>query len=48
MTEAALAYFVAFLYKEGLAAGTVRSYLSTAHYTQILWDYRDPNVAAML
>ena len=47
MSEAILAYFVAFLYREGLAAGTVKSYLSAARYTQISLGLGDPNVAAM-
>ena len=47
MIEATLAYFVAFLYREGLAAGTVKSYLSAARYTQISLGLGDPNVAAM-
>jgi len=47
MVEANLTYFVAFLYKEGLAAGTVKSYLSAARYTQIALGFGDPNIASM-
>lgn len=35
MTENILTHFVAFLYREGLKAGTVKSYLAATRYTQI-------------
>ena len=38
---------MAFLYNEGLSAGTVKSYLSAARYTQISLGFRGPNVAGM-
>ena len=40
-------YFMAFLYNEGLSAGTVKSYLSAARYTQISLGLKDLNVAGM-
>ena len=47
MTESVLTYFVAFLYKEGLTAGTVKSYLSAARHTQISLGLGDPNMPGM-
>lgn len=47
MSEATLAYFVAFLYTEGLSPGTVKSYLSAARYTQISLGLGEPNIAGM-
>ena len=34
-TEQILSAFVAFLFKEGLAAGTVKLYLAAVHHAQI-------------
>ena len=42
-----MTYFVAFLYNEGLTAGTVKSYLAAARYTQISLGLGDPNVTGM-
>ena len=47
MVKANLTYFVAFLYKEGLAASTVKSYLSVARCTQISLGFGDPNIAGI-
>ena len=47
MSESVLMYFVAFLYKEGLSAGTVKSYLSAARHAQISLGLGDPNIAGM-
>jgi len=47
MSESVLMYFVAFLYKEGLSAGTVKSYLAAARHAQISLGLGDPNVAGM-
>ena len=47
MTESVLTYFVAFLYKEGLTAGTVKSYLSAARHTQISLELGDLNMPGM-
>ena len=47
MTESNLMYFVTFLYNEGFSAGTVKSYLSAARYTQISLEFGDPSVAGM-
>jgi len=47
ISESTLTYFVAFLYNEGLSAGTVKSYMSAARYTQIAMGFGDPDVGGM-
>jgi len=47
MSESVLMYFVAFLYKEGLSAGMVKSYLAVARHAQISLGLWDLNVAGM-
>ncbi len=45
--ERSLSFFVAFLYGEGLMAGTVKCYLSAVRHTQIALGLGDPHVSAM-
>ena len=47
ISKSVLMYFVAFLYKEGLSAGAVKSYLAAARHAQISLGLGDPNVAGM-
>ena len=47
MTENILTHFVAFLYREGLKAGTVKSYLAATHYTQIALGLGNPHMENM-
>ena len=44
LTEDVLSHFVAFLYKEGLKAGTVKSYLAATQYTQISLGLGNPHI----
>ena len=45
--ERNLSFFVAFLYGEGLTAGTVKCYLSAVRHMQIALGLGDPHVSAM-
>ena len=47
VTEQMLLAFVAFLFKEGLAAGTVKLYLAAARHAQIALGLGDPRIASM-
>ena len=47
MTENILTHFVAFLYREGLKVGTVKSYLAATHYTQITLGLGNPHMENM-
>ena len=47
MTENILTHFVAFLYREGLKAGTVKSYLAATRYTQIALGLGNPHMENM-
>ena len=46
-SEDTLSYFVAFLFKEGLAPSSVKSYLSAVRHTQIALGLGDPHLSAM-
>ena len=46
-TETVLALFVAPLFRQGLTAGTIKSYLSAVCYTQISLDFGDPHANVM-
>ena len=46
-TETVLALFVASLFRQGLMAGTIKSYLSAVRYTQISLGFSDPHAIAM-
>lgn len=46
-TERVLALFTASLFRQGLSAGTVKSYLSSVRYTQISLGLGDPHAATM-
>ena len=47
LTEDVLTHFVAFLYKEGLKAGTVKSYLVATRYAQIALNLGNPHMEDM-
>ena len=47
LTEDVLSHYVAFLYKEGLKAGTVKSYPAATRYTQILLGLGNPHMEDM-
>ena len=47
LTEDVLTHFVAFLYKEGLKAGTMKSYLSAVRYAQIALGLGNPHMEDM-
>ena len=47
MTEQILLAFVAFLFKEGLVAGTVKLYLAAVRHAQIALGFGDPRIASM-
>ena len=47
VTEYVLAYFVTFLYKEGLAPSSVKSYLSAVRHAQIATGMGDPHLGEM-
>ena len=40
-------YFVAYLHQEGLAPGTVKSYLSAVRHSQICLGFGDPGIGVM-
>ena len=42
-----LTHFVAYLYKEGLKAGTIKSYLATIRYTHIVLGLGNPHIDSM-
>ena len=46
-TEPVLAAFVAMLYTQGLASGTVKSYLAAVRHAQIAIGQGDPQIGAM-
>ena len=46
-SECTLSYFVAFLFQEGLTAGSVKTYLSTVWHAQIAQDLGDPKLTEM-
>ena len=46
-SENTLSYFVAFLFKEGLAPSSVKSYLSAVRHTQIALGLGDPHLSTM-
>ena len=46
--EDVLLRFVAYLYKEGLKAGTVKSYLAALRHSQMALGFGDPRIAAMV
>ena len=48
VTEPQLSYYVAYLYKEGLTEGTVKSYLAAIRHAQIARGLGDPNIAHSL
>ena len=45
--EDVLTHFVAYLYKEGLKAGTIKSYLAAIRYTQIALGLGNPHIDSM-
>ena len=47
LTEDVLTHFVAFLYKEGLKAGTVKSYLAATRYAQVALGLGNPHMEDM-
>ena len=47
VSESGLSFFVAFLYRQGLSGGTVKSYLAAIRYVQISLGLGDPHTAAM-
>ena len=47
VSEDVLTHFVAFLYKEGLKAGTVKSYLAAVRYAQIALGLGNPHMENM-
>ena len=47
VSEFVLTHFVAFLYKEGLKVGTVKSYLAAIRYTQIALGLGNPHMEDM-
>ena len=47
VSERVLSLFVAFLYKEGLSAGTVKSYLAATRHLQISLGLGDPSMGSM-
>ena len=47
VTEQMLLAFVAFLFKEGLAAGTAKLYLAATRHAQIALGLGDPRIASM-
>ena len=48
VTESQLSYFVAYLFKEGLSAGTVKSYLAAVRHSQIAQGLGNPSINEML
>ena len=47
VTESQLSYYVAHLYREGLSAGTVKSYLAAIRHSQIARGFGDPRMSGM-
>ena len=47
VSEHTLMYFVAYLHQEGLAPGTVKSYLSAVRHSQICLGFGDPGIGVM-
>ena len=47
VTESVLALFTASLFRQGLTAGTIKTYLSSVRYTQISLGLGDPHAKAM-
>ena len=47
LTEDILTHFVAFIYKEGLKAGTMKSYLAATRHTQITLGLGNPHMENM-
>ncbi len=47
VTEGSLCYFVGQLFRDGLAPGTVKSYLSALRYNQITLGLGDPQISEM-
>ena len=47
VSEHTLMYFVAYLHQDGLAPGTVKSYLSAVHHSHISLGFGDPCVGDM-
>ena len=45
--ESSLSYFVAYLYKERLSAGMIKSYLAAVRHSQIARGLEDPNISWM-
>ena len=45
--ESSLSYFVAYLYKERLSAGMIKSYLAAVRHSQIARGLGDPNISWM-
>ena len=45
--EAVLCTFVAYLYKDSLSAGSVKSYLAAIHHAQISLELGDPKITNM-
>ena len=45
VTETKLSYFVAYLFKDGLSAGTVKSYLAAVRHSQIARGLGDPHIS---
>ena len=45
--ETKLSYFVAFLFKEGLTAGTVKSYLAAVRHSQTSRGLGNPHISEM-
>jgi len=45
--EQVLVYFVAWLYRDGLSSGTIKSYLAAVHHSQIALGLGDPHVEDM-
>ena len=48
VTETQLSSFVAYLFKEGLSAATVKSYLAAVRHSQIAWGLGNPHINEML
>ena len=48
VTETQLLYFVAYLFKEGLSAATLKSYLAAVRHSQIAWGLGNQHINEML
>ena len=48
VTQQNLAYFVAYLHREGIAPGTVKSYLAALRHSQIALGLGDPHMGGMV